>query len=161
MEKMESGQEHGTIAVESLLQWATFGMPSSLASTVSAALKSIATTGLCRSNEEDWALFGEVCDVQHEPTMCVHLRRTSMLLADEVIQAGLWETFDILCPVTHTRVDFSPGMLVGVLATPANRLSDHRILADAAVPVWNISKHDRSLAWQVSHLFAGAYEGWL
>ena len=81
------------------------------------ALRSIATTGSCRNNEDDWVLFGEVCDVHYEPTMRVRLRRTSLLLGDEVPQSGKWETFDIVCSVTHPRVDFSPGMLVGIFGS--------------------------------------------
>lgn len=35
------------------------------------------------------------------------------------------------------------------------------MIADDTVPIWNISTFERCLAWNVTHLFSGAYEGWL
>ena len=161
MEMMATKREAGYRAVEGLIEWSVMGMPVTLAETVTKALHGIASCGDCRSASEDWVLFGEVMDVNIGPNLCAHIRRTSMLMQPLDAENVRWPAFDILCPVRHCRLDLAPGMWIGILAKPENRLDGERILADAKVTVWNIPSYNSSLAWQVSHLFAGAYEGWL
>ena len=95
------------------------------------------------------------------PPPCVSLRRAALLTSEEVHQDDQWGTFDVALPVEHKRVDFTPGMILGVYTKPANRAAPCKVVADDSVPIWNISSFDRCLAWNVTHLFAGAYEGWL
>ena len=143
------------------IDWATMGLSDSLASSVRAALWSITTTGVCRDDEADWVLFGEVVALEPGSPPCVSLRRTALLTSGVVHQDDHWGTFTLALPVEHKRVDFAPGMLIGVYTKPANRTEPCKIVADESVPVWNISSFDSCLAWNVTHLFAGAYEGWL
>ena len=95
------------------------------------------------------------------PPFTVRLRRTSMLMTDKESFGGSWADLDLVCPVVYSRVDFSPGMCIGILCKPADRQIAGKIMAGELVPVWNVSYFDKDLAWNVMHLFAGAYEGWL
>ena len=52
-------------------------------------------------------------------------------------------------------------MWVGALMKPHQRKANCEILADESMPLWNVSHYDSHFAWNVTHLFAGAYEGWL
>ena len=55
MVTMEDEHKFGQVAVESLIDWAVVGMPVTLAETVTAALRGIATLGECRQvHEEFW-----------------------------------------------------------------------------------------------------------
>ena len=140
---MEMKSNAGSNAVESLIEWSVVGMPVTLAETVTKALHGIASCGECRLASDDWVLFGEVMDVHTGPPFCAHVRRTSMLMQPLDVEAVRWPTFDILCPVRHRRVDFSPGMWIGIVVKPGNRLDGDRILADAKVTVWNVPSYNR------------------
>lgn len=72
-----------------------------------------------------------------------------------------WATFQLVCPAVHERVDFTSGMWVGALVKPHQRLANCQVMADDTMPLWNISRFDKHFAWNVSHLFSGAFEGWL
>ena len=138
------------------------GLPDPLASSARDALWAIATTGAPKDDGEDWTLFGEVLGHSTGPPFCVSLRRVSLLMTSDAMPSGAqWEHFDLICPVEHKRVDFAPGMLIGIHTKSVNRSEPCKVVADESVPVWNISSFDRCLAWNVTHLFAGAYEGWL
>ena len=133
-------REDGSLSKDGFIEWATMGMADTLGSSVRDV--------------------GEVIEhVGHDP-LKVQVRRTSMLLKDEVVQ-NEWSCFDLLCPVQHCRVDLSVGMRIGVYVKPCQRLQVGQVYADASVPLWNLPQHDLHLAWNASHLFAGAYEGWL
>ena len=161
MVTMEDEHKFGQVAVESLIDWAVVGMPVTLAETVTAALRGIATLGECRQVHEEWVLFGEVLDMQLGPPTRVRIQRTSMLMKDLDATKVSWSTFDLVCTVKHCRVDFTPGMWIGLVAKPGNRLDNECIMADDKVLIWNISSYNEAFAWQASHLFSGAYEGWL
>ena len=151
-----------SLAARGLIDWAIMGLPFTLAETVCTALVSIATTGGCRNVDQDWVLFGEVVEVSDGPPFSAQLRRVSLLSSQGDQVGEQWANFDIICPVTvHRRVDFTPGMLLGMYTKPSNRQSHNKVAADTTVPIWNISSFDRCLAWNATHLFAGAYEGWL
>ena len=135
-------------------------MPSTLADTVRCALKGIATSGMCRGEQDDWILFGEVVDSTVGPPLRIDVKRTSMLLAP-VADHEEWATFQIICPVVHERVDLSAGMWVGALVQPHQRVANCQVWADDTMPLWNVSRLDKHFAWNVSHIFSGAYEGWL
>ena len=60
---------------------------------------------------------------------------------------SLWADIDLVRPVAHTRVDFTPGMWVGCLSKPANRPVGGVVHADAPIAVWNVSLFERHLAW--------------
>lgn len=160
MAKMETKSDAEQQAMDGLILWATSGLPSTLADSVCCALKSIATSGACRGASDEWIMFGEVVESTTGPPLRVDMRRTSMLL-DPVADHEDWATFQFICPDVHERVDFSAGMWVGALVQPHQRLANCQVYADQAMPLWNVSHHDKHLAWNVSHLFAGAYEGWL
>ena len=160
MATKETSNEDEFKADAALIHWASMGLPSGLAA-VQTGLKAIATTGECRGELEDWVLLGEVVNVHLGPPLCVHVRRTSMLMMDDKVQSNRWTNFDVICPVEHGRVDFTPGMMIGLLTKPVNRPTVGRAVADALVPVWNLSHFDPRLAWNATHLFAGAYEGWM
>ena len=80
---------------------------------------------------------------------------------DPESQKGSWDTWDLVCPVTHDRVDFTVGMQIGILTKPFDRQALGKIVASECVPVWNLSSFHQDFPWNVSHLFSGAYEGWL
>ena len=153
--------EAGKVSQAGYIDWPTMGLPESLASSVRAALWSIATTGSCRGEDEDWVLFGEVLSHLDGSPPKVSVRRTALLTTDAVHNDVSWGTFTLGLPVEHKRVDFAPGMLIGVYSKPTSRIEPCTIVADESVPVWNISSFDSCLAWNVTHLFSGAYEGWL
>ena len=89
----EMSKEDWVKAEEALTQWATMGFPSTLAAAVQSALKAIATTGECRGELEDWVPFGEVVNVHHGPSLCVHVRRTSMLMKKDEVEVTGGPTF--------------------------------------------------------------------
>ena len=151
----------GLNAVDALIQWSTVGMPSMLADTVASALRGIARTGECGGEDADWVLFGEVMDEVPGMPPRTRVRRTSMLMRDDGLIDHGWATFELLCTVKHCKVDLSPGMWVGLLVPPRCRQEGACVLLDESAIVWNIPIYTSSLAWQVSHLFCGAYEGWL
>ena len=157
---MAMKSNEGSRSKDAFLDWATVGLVDSLRASVRDALHSIATTGECKRDDEEWVLFGEVTELVGNDPLRVQVRRTSMLLNDEVTE-NEWSRFDLLCPMKHHRVDLSAGMWVGMLVKPCHRLQAGQILADASVPLWNLPQHDKHLAWNASHLFSGAYEGWL
>lgn len=153
-----SKRTDGSIAVEGFIQWATQGLPLTLADTVRASLMTIARTGECLEMSAAWVLFGEVQEVSVGPPYTVHLRRTSMVMNEFANLGDSWDNIELICPVAHTRVDFAPGSHVGFLSKPADRPFVGRIIAGETVPVWNVSSFDKNIAWNVTHLFA---EGWL
>ena len=108
-----------TNAARCLIEWAVVGLPSTLASSVSAKLTAIAHTGLPRADDMEWVLFGEVVGACAGPPPTVHLRRLPMLVNDPESQKGNWDTWDLVCPTSHDRVDFSIGMQIGILAKPS------------------------------------------
>ena len=160
MVTMETKSGDGLHAQDSFIQWATSGMPSSLGHSARSALQAIAMTGECIGGNEDWVLFGEVTDVVARDPLHVQVRQTSMLMNDDRLD-DVWARFDIVCPVNHSRVDLTPGMWIGIFVRPTQRSVVGRIYADSSAPLWNLSQHNGDLAWNVAHLFAGAYEGWL
>ena len=115
MATMERSQKPEINAVNTLVQWATSGLPSLLASSVESALRAIATTGECRGCNEAWVLFGEVVEAHEGPPFSAKVHRTSMLMQADETLGGSWTDFDLVCPVAHQRVDFAPGMWLGVL----------------------------------------------
>ena len=119
-------------AVRGMIDWAIMGLPSTLAETVNTALVSITTTGDCRNADQDWALFGEVVEVRDGPPFCAQLRRVSLLSPKADHVGAQWAKFDLVCPTGHNRVDFSPGMLLGVYTKPANRQGINKAVADAS-----------------------------
>ena len=150
-----------TNAARCLIEWAVVGLPSTLASSVSAKLTAIAHTGLPRADDMEWVLFGEVVGACAGPPPTVHLRRLPMLVNDPESQKGNWDTWDLVCPTSHDRVDFSIGMQIGILAKPFDRQALGKVVASEDVPIWNVPSFHQDLPWNVSHLFSGAYEGWL
>ena len=162
MATKEKVHDQGMVSRAGFIDWATMGLPDPLASSARDALWAIATTGAPKDEGEDWTLFGEVLGHSTGPPFCVSLRRVSLLMTSDAMPSGAqWEHFDLICPVEHKRVDFAPGMLIGIHTKSVNRSEPCKVVADESVPVWNISSFDRCLAWNVTHLFAGAYEGWL
>ena len=161
METKEMKRTVGENAVEGLIQWSTVGMPSTLALTVAQALRGIAQTGVCGRADDEWVLFGEVLEMLPGSPSRTKVRRTSMLLQKDECLDHSWPTFDLLCTAEHCKVDLSPGMWIGLVVKPHQRHDDACIVAVENVPVWNLPAYHSSLAWQVSHLFCGAYEGWL
>ena len=157
---MDSKKNDGSLSRLGFIDWATMGMAESLGSTVRAALGAIAATGEIRGPNDDWVLFGEVTELVDNEPMRAQVRITSMLLSDEGLE-GDWSRFDLLCTTKHCRVDLTAGMWIGVYVKPCHRIQAGQILADASVLLWNLPKHDKLLAWNASHLFSGAYEGWL
>ena len=157
---MDSKKNDGSLSRLGFIDWATMGMADSLGASVREALLAIATTGECKAAGEAWILFGEVTEVLSPNPLHVQVHRTSMLLNDEGV-GDMWPHFDLICPIKHDRVDLSVGMRIGVHVQPHHRLQTGKIIADATVPLWNLPQFDKHLAWNVSHLFAGAYEGWL
>ena len=157
----DMGSKHGLHVDGALIHWATASLPSSLAVSVQDALKAIAATGACEDDLAEWILFGEVVRVHCGPPKCVQVRRTSMLFQDDVLANDGWKQFEVCCQADHARVDFTPGMFLGLLTKPSHRPTVGKVTADEHVLIWNISMLDLNLAWNVSHLFSGAYEGWL
>ena len=160
MDNMDTKRRCGSQSRNGFVDWATMGMAGSLAVSVREALHAIASTGECKAADATWTLFGEVTEVLNQDPLQVHVRRASMLMNEEDV-GDVWPSFDLICPVKHERVDLSVGMKIGVQVQPCHRQHDGKIIADASVPLWNVSSFDKHLAWNVSHLFAGAYEGWL
>ena len=150
-----------TLAEGTMINWAIASLPSSLATSVQEALMAIAATGGCDPCVEDWVFFGEVVHVLGGPPQCVHVRRTSMLFQDDKLAKDGWENFEICCQADHSRVDFTPGMFLGILTKPSHRSRVGKMIADEQVLIWNISMLGLNVAWNASHLFSGAYEGWL
>ena len=161
MDTKEMGSTHELRADGALMNWATASLPSSLAVSVQDALKAIAATGVCNDGLAEWVLFGEVVQVRCGPPKSVHVRRTSMLLNDDLMANDGWKQFEVCCQADHARVDFTPGMFLGLLTKPSHRPVVGTVIADEQAVIWNISMLDLNLAWNVSHLFSGAYEGWL
>ena len=155
------GSTHELRADGALMNWATASLPSSLAVSVQDALKAIAATGVCNDELAEWVLFGEVVQVRCGPPKSVHVRRTSMLLNDDLLANDGWKQFEVCCQADHARVDFTPGMFLGLLTKPSHQPVVGTVIADEQALIWNISMLDLNLAWNVSHLFSGAYEGWL
>ena len=148
-------------AESSLIDWATAGLPSTLADSVGATLMTIARAGTPREDDKEWVLFGEVVGTCDGPPFTAHLHRLPLLVPDQERTDGTWDNWDLVCPIAHTRVDFNVGMQIGVLSKPSDHQVFGKIMAGESVPVWNLSSFDKDLSWNVSHLFSGAYEGWL
>ena len=138
----------------------TSGLAAPLGASVRDALHAIAATGDVCAQDDHWVLFGEVTELVSTDPLHVQVRRMSMLLQDVIVRDE-WSQFDLHCPDLHQRVDLTEGMLIGVYVKACHRPQAGRICADHSVPIWNISQLDRHMPWNASHLFAGAYEGWL
>ena len=126
------------MAARGLVDWATVGLPSTLAGSVGAKMMAIANTGVPQADEMEWVLFGEVTGTCAGPPFTAHLRRLPMLVNKPEDQIGRWDTWDLVCPVSHDRVDFSIGMQIGVLTKPFDRQAFGKVVASQSVPVWNL-----------------------
>ena len=160
MESMEQRGRHEKSAC-AMMDWATMGMPATLAASVQGALHAIVTTSRSRGASDEWVLFGEVTNVLDGSPLQVQVRHTNVMFKDHEVVDDPWAQSMRVCPVMHCGVDLTPSVRVGILTKPSDRCDVGKIVADAALPIWNISTFDKHLPWHVTHLFSGAYEDWL
>ena len=160
MDIMDKTRERGSWSKDSFVGWATAGLAEPLGASVRDALHAIAATGDVCPHADRWVLFGEVTELVCPDPLHVQICRKSMLLQDVIVRDE-WSQFDLMCSGSHQRVDFTEGMWIGVYVKSSQCTQAGRIQADESVPIWNLPQLDKHLAWNASHLFAGAYEGWL